>query len=215
MHESKLSITLPLELLQTFYHFAIELRDVFNDKFGQMRNTSLLKIYSSLMKVLDTNVSQFQSYFLNFLRFQIETYSQMIRYLKNYKGPSFKPSKAKFRLDSSAIPINLHVQRLRVDSETSWSCITCGAVTAASLRFNHGGLYRIRHNLNINLNEMGRNYMNETLFYTRQKTLEDAKVMIDNLAHQIDSDFEMNHETRLHLFSEVKQVNTYTNKVMF
>jgi hypothetical protein len=196
MYESKLSMVLPIELVRTFRRFAIHLRDILKDKFFNMRNSVLMESYMNLMRHLNSN---------------IEIYTQMIEFLDDYAGPSFKPSKEKFRLAFSAMPINLHVQWLKIKPGTLWTCITCGAVTAASLRFKHGGLSRIRDSLNASLDESSQNHTSETRFYTRRKTLDNASTMIEVLSRKINNEWRVGSfgtvdKLGLHLLSEVKQV---------
>lgn len=138
----------------------------------------------------------------------------MIEFLDDYVGPSFKPSKEKFVLAFSPMPINLHVQCLKIKPDTSWSCITCGAITAASLRYKNGGLSKIRDTLNQNLDQSGQNYTLETRFYTRQKTLENASTMIDQLSRKINNEWKVGQfgavdKVGLHLLSEAKQVKIF------
>lgn len=75
MYESKLSMILPIELARTFRRFAVSLRDVLKDKFCTMRNYALMESYMQVMRHLNSN---------------IETYTQMIEFLDDYMGPSFK-----------------------------------------------------------------------------------------------------------------------------
>lgn len=189
-------MVLPIELARTFRRFAINLRDVLKDKFCSMRNAALVESYMHIMRHLNSNIEQ---------------YTQMVEFLDDYVGPSFKPSKEKFRLAFSVMPINLHVQYLKIKPDSSWSCITCGAVTAASLRYRHGGLSKIRDSLNSSLDQNGQNYTSETRFYTRRKTLENASSMIDTLSRKVNNKWHVDQsgavdKSGLQLLSEVKQV---------
>lgn len=189
MHESKLCMGLPYDLIRTFRQFAINMRNVFQQKFCHMQNDALVKTYLELMKQLDSN---------------IVVYTQMVDYLDNYAGPSFKPSRDKFRLESAVVPINLHVQRLKIKpDDISWSCITCGAVTGAALRKRHSSLYKLRKTLNTNFDYLGKNYTKEALFYTRQKTLKDAKATIMTLTRKINNE----QNVDFNLLSEAKQLH--------
>jgi hypothetical protein len=197
MYESKLCLVLPIELSRTFRRFAINIRDTLKNKFCNMRNSALMEAYMNLMRHLNSN---------------IEVYTQMIEFLDDYVGPSFKPSREKLRLAFSALPINLHVQSLRIGSDSSWSCVTCGAVTAASLRFKNGGLSKIRDSLNSSLDQAGQNYTLETRFYTRRKTLENASTMIESLSRKINTEWKLERfgtvdKVGLQLMSEVKQLH--------
>jgi hypothetical protein len=106
----------------------------------------------------------------------------------------------------------MHVQCLNIQSNTLLTCITTGAVTAASLRYKHGGLSRIRDSLNASLDQTAQNHTLETRFYTRRKTLESAGSLIEALSRRINHDWHVGEfgavdQVGLQLLSEVKQVS--------
>ncbi|KAI6239101.1 Type I inositol 3,4-bisphosphate 4-phosphatase [Aphelenchoides fujianensis] len=193
MYESKLSMVLPIELARTFRRSSIALRDVLREKYCNMRNTALMEATLHVMRHLNSN---------------IEIYTQMIEFLDDYVGPYFRPSGLAF----SVVPVNLHVQTLQIGPDASWYFVTCGAISAAPLRYRAGGLSRIRDTLNASLEANAQNHTMETRFYTRRKTLENASSLIDNLTRRINNDWHIGEfgtvdKVGLQLFSEVKQLH--------
>ncbi|XP_038055583.1 inositol polyphosphate-4-phosphatase type I A-like isoform X3 [Patiria miniata] len=78
----------------------------------------------------------------------IARYNESLEFLsKQTKGPQFKKSTAKSDKLLEFVPINLHLQRLRVEEqgckESLYDMITVGAPAAHSLKFRHGGLKRM------------------------------------------------------------------------
>ncbi|KAI6215412.1 hypothetical protein M3Y94_00382500 [Aphelenchoides besseyi] len=196
MYESKLSMVLPIELARTFRRCSIGLRDVLREKFCNMRNNALMEATLHVMRHLNSN---------------IEVYTQMIEFLDDYVGPYFRPSKEKFRLAFSVVPVNLHVQSLQIGADSSWYFVTCGAISAAPLRYRSGGLSRLRDTLNLSLEPNAQNHVTETRFFTRRKTLENANALIDNLTRRISNDWHVGEfgvvdKVGLQLFSEAKQL---------
>ncbi len=75
-------------------------------------------------------------------------YSECLEYLsKQHKGPQFKKSTARGDKLLEFVPINLHLQRLRVEEpgckESLYDIMTVGAFATHSMKFRHGGLKRM------------------------------------------------------------------------
>ncbi|XP_033631382.1 inositol polyphosphate-4-phosphatase type I A-like isoform X1 [Asterias rubens] len=75
-------------------------------------------------------------------------YCESLEYLsKQHKGPQFKKSTARGDKLLEFVPINLHLQRLRVEEpgykESLYDIMTVGAFATHSMKFRHGGLKRM------------------------------------------------------------------------
>ncbi|XP_022108049.1 type I inositol 3,4-bisphosphate 4-phosphatase-like isoform X2 [Acanthaster planci] len=112
----------------------------------------------------------------------IARYNESLEFLsKQTKGPQFKKSTAKSDKLLEFVPINLHLQRLRVEEsgcrESLYDMITVGAPAAHSLKFRHGGLKR-----------MLQHYTEEQSRSTKNLSLQAAKTLsqISDLKNSID-----------------------------
>ncbi|KAI6204240.1 hypothetical protein M3Y94_00649900 [Aphelenchoides besseyi] len=157
MFESNLSIALPRELVRASRRRAVDLRDALQQK-------------ETRTQPLDEN---------------IKVYNEMYDFLCNHEAPSFRPSRTKYRLPFASVPINLHLQTFQANN-SSWYFVTCGAIAAIPLRFESGGLSRLRETLNSKFESTSR--------------LQNAQLLIDNLAQRISAHWHSG------VTSEIKQL---------
>uniref|UniRef100_A0A1I7S7J9 PH domain-containing protein n=1 Tax=Bursaphelenchus xylophilus TaxID=6326 RepID=A0A1I7S7J9_BURXY len=195
MYESKLSIIIPTCMIKIFEKWWIELRNDLLEHLANLRNASMDAASHYVIRHLNSN---------------LEVYSQMREFMDDYSGPNFRPSKEKYRLAFSLVPTNLHVQSFEV-SDHKWTYITCGAISGTPLRFKQGGLSRLRDTLMASLQPNSQDYLLETRFFTRRKTLLNAKKMVGELSRRIENDWKMEvfgkvDKVGIKLFSEVKQL---------
>jgi hypothetical protein len=74
--------------------------------------------------------------------------------LEAESGKLYKKSVLKDESQLEFVPVNLHVQELKVSNEenddkeqTVYSCVTVGCPTAYSLKYRQGGLVRMQHSI--------------------------------------------------------------------
>ncbi|XP_031573826.1 inositol polyphosphate-4-phosphatase type I A-like [Actinia tenebrosa] len=81
----------------------------------------------------------------------IFAYKGQLRDLMALKGNSFKPSKLKAHKQLAFVPVNLHLQRLRVNDGCNpgkvYEIVTVGAPVCHTLKFGQGGLKKMMSNL--------------------------------------------------------------------
>ncbi|KAH7700561.1 inositol polyphosphate-4-phosphatase, partial [Aphelenchoides avenae] len=197
MYESKLSSILPLEFVKMCKQWHVRLRDDIRDKLYGVRNASMQEAAHNAMRHLNSN---------------IENYVQAVEFLEAYEGPSFRPSREKYRIAFAPVPTNLHVQYFHVAGGSSAYWITSGAVSAMPLRFANGGLSRIRHTLQASLDPNGVDHTLETRFHNRQQVLQNAKRCIGELTRRIDNEWHLTafgtpDNVGLRILADVKQVH--------
>ena len=148
---------------------------------------------------------------MRYLNSNIESYTQMIEFLDEYSGPTFRSSKEKFRLAFSVVPSNLHVHQFTSGNEVSTYYTTCGACMAGPLRFRHGGISKIRETLSAALEPTSQNHTVDQLFFARRRTLDAASAQIETLSQRINTQWHISavgtvDAFGLQLLSELKQV---------
>nr|XP_032832894.1 inositol polyphosphate-4-phosphatase type I A-like isoform X1 [Petromyzon marinus] len=129
MAESRLSFHVPRQLLQ------MRLRQL----------SAWLSLLQSVDPLLPARVEERRQRLLALGREQMEAYTEALTSLHAHHGPSFKASRLRRERALAFVPINLHVQRLRVqDAHTRRDCtydvVTVGAPAAHVLGFKGGGL---------------------------------------------------------------------------
>lgn len=196
MYESKLSMIIPSGMLKIYEKWWSDLRNNLLENLGHMQNSSMDNAAHHVIRHLNSN---------------LEIYTQMKEFMDDYNGPSFRPSKEKFRMAFSLVPTNLHVQTFNISNDKQWTNITCGAVAGTPLRFKNGGLSRLRDQLNSSLEPNSQDHLLETRFFTRRRTLLNAKKMVGDLSRRIENDWTVGEfgkvdKVGVKLFSEVKQV---------
>uniref|UniRef100_A0A914CBN2 Uncharacterized protein n=1 Tax=Acrobeloides nanus TaxID=290746 RepID=A0A914CBN2_9BILA len=174
MYESKLSMSIPLELLKLYKQWSSELRNELRDKFWAVRNASIVEATHTAVRHLNSN---------------IEIYNQSIEFLEGYSGPYFRPSVEKFRMAFGAVPLNLHVQFFQIDGKPTGYLLTSGATAAVPLRFTNGGLSRQKTTLHIAMDPIKLDHTNESRFYARRQILQTAKRRIGDLTRKIENDW--------------------------
>lgn len=78
----------------------------------------------------------------------INSYTQALTTLDSYDGPAFKASARKAESGLEFAPLNLHLQRLWVQNDSTkksgaYDVLTTGAFAAHTLKFKNGGLFRM------------------------------------------------------------------------
>ncbi|CAM9201374.1 unnamed protein product [Lampetra planeri] len=129
MAESRLSFHVPRQLLQ------MRLRQL----------SAWLSLLQSVDPLLPARVEERRQRLLALGTEQVEAYTEALTSLHAHHGPNFKASRLRRERALSFVPINLHVQRLRVqDAHTRRDCtydvVTVGAPAAHVLGFKGGGL---------------------------------------------------------------------------
>ncbi|KAI1729322.1 type I inositol 3,4-bisphosphate 4-phosphatase [Ditylenchus destructor] len=196
MFESKLSFIIPLDMVKLFIKWTSELRDDLLGQLWAVRN-------GAMVEALHNAVRQFNS--------NIEIYTQSAEFIEAYIGPSFRPSKEKFRMALAPVPTNLHVQYFDINGVRACHTVTSGAVAAAPLRFTNGGLSRIRGKFLSGLETATLDHMNEARYYSRRQTLITAKRQIGELTRRIDTEWHVGafgkvDKVGVQIFSELKQL---------
>ncbi|CAD5217073.1 unnamed protein product [Bursaphelenchus okinawaensis] len=195
MYESKLSVVIPTNIISIFEKWWTDLRADLLQHLSNLRNASMDAASHYVIRHLNSN---------------LEIYSQMKEFMQDYSGPNFRSSKEKYRLAFGLVPTNLHVQSFKV-AEHEWNYVTCGAIAGTPLRFKLGGLSRLRDTLMAGLQPNSQDYLLETRFFTRRKTLINAKRVVGDLSRRVENDWNLSEygkvdKVGIKLFSEVKQL---------
>uniref|UniRef100_T1IR47 PH domain-containing protein n=1 Tax=Strigamia maritima TaxID=126957 RepID=T1IR47_STRMM len=78
----------------------------------------------------------------------IDSYTHVLTFLDSYTGSNFKPSAQKCNKSFEFVPVNLHLQRLWIQNDSTkksgfYDVITVGAFAAHTLKFKNGGLLKL------------------------------------------------------------------------
>uniref|UniRef100_A0A8C5LYA8 Inositol polyphosphate-4-phosphatase type II B n=1 Tax=Leptobrachium leishanense TaxID=445787 RepID=A0A8C5LYA8_9ANUR len=112
----------------------------------------------------------------------VSVYQENLAELEKYTGPSFKSSCSKGEKSLEFVPINLHLQRMRVHSQklkdALYDVITIGAPAAHSQGFKNGGLRKLLSRFEAEKKNTGY----QCIYYSPQKTAK-AKEILSSINH--------------------------------
>ncbi|CAH2301060.1 type II inositol 3,4-bisphosphate 4-phosphatase isoform X2, partial [Pelobates cultripes] len=112
----------------------------------------------------------------------VSVYQENLAELEKYTGPSFKSSCSKGEKSLEFVPINLHLQRMRVHSQkfkdALYDVITIGAPAAHSQGFKNGGLRRLLSRFETEKKNTGY----QCIYYSPEKTAK-AKEILSSIHH--------------------------------
>ncbi|TKR64344.1 hypothetical protein L596_024898 [Steinernema carpocapsae] len=210
MYEAKLCTLLPTELLKIHKKAALDLRKETDHRIKPLlaRVPGTLPLYGHRAAELFRGCCDV----LQILRNSLETYDQATEFLDAYTGASFRPSKEKSRVAFGFCPTNLHAQYLYLDSRPVGHVLSTGAATAIPFGFMHGGASRMRNSLHASIDDPTKiDYLIDSRFHSRRRTLLSAKKSIGEMSRRIDVDCKSFGNGQLdrmgvQLFADVKQL---------
>lgn len=202
MYESKLSIVLPTQLLKLYRRWSQELKAELDER--------LQYLPSSWHEVRQWHIRQ--------LCANIECYNEALEFLDAYSGPHFRSSVERLRVAFAYVPINLHVQRFCVNGDESgdwqaFDALTSGCCAAVPLRFQNGGLRRLRGLLEGGLScAEAIDSSLDARFWSRRSALIELKRRVGSLSVEVERNWTgepdkfNNGRAGFYLLSELKEL---------
>uniref|UniRef100_A0A1I7ZPN7 PH domain-containing protein n=1 Tax=Steinernema glaseri TaxID=37863 RepID=A0A1I7ZPN7_9BILA len=218
MYESKLCTLLPSELLKIHKKAAMDLRKETEHRIKPL--LSRVPPYMSFSGIRAADLLRACCDTMQVVRNNLETYDQAAEFQDAYTGPSFRPSKEKSRVAFGFCPTNLHAQYLHLDSRPVGHMLSVGAATAIPFGFVNGGASRMRNNLHSSIDDPTRiDYVIDSRFHSRRRTLLAAKKSIGEMSRRIDIDCKSFGNGQLdrmgvQLFADVKHLRENTTDLV-
>uniref|UniRef100_A0A0K0E8D4 PH domain-containing protein n=1 Tax=Strongyloides stercoralis TaxID=6248 RepID=A0A0K0E8D4_STRER len=173
MYESKLCFIMATELLNLFKKWNFEALEEMNLRMKYFSSTIMQESVRNAIRYMNEND---------------ESYARVIESISIYSKGFFKSSLDKNRIDLAAAPVNLHVQYFIVENENTGFYITHGAPTAYPLKYDKGGLSRIKNNFAEMLGSpISIDHTMESRYYLRRRDLLGMKKQIGEMYQQIDT----------------------------
>uniref|UniRef100_A0A914UXV8 PH domain-containing protein n=1 Tax=Plectus sambesii TaxID=2011161 RepID=A0A914UXV8_9BILA len=207
MYESKLSIVLPTQLLKLYRRWSQELKAEFDER----------------LQYLPTSWHEVRQWHIRQLSANIEYYNEALEFLDAYSGPHFRSSVERLRVAFASVPINLHVQRFCVNSDESgdwqsFDALTSGCCAAVPLRFQNGGLRRLRGMLEGGLScAEAIDSSLDARFWSRRSVLLELKQRVGSLSVEVERNWTgepdkfNNGRAGFYLLSELKELRGIIN----
>uniref|UniRef100_A0A0N5CAK9 PH domain-containing protein n=1 Tax=Strongyloides papillosus TaxID=174720 RepID=A0A0N5CAK9_STREA len=198
MYESKLCFIMATELLNLFKKWNFEALEEMNSRMKYFSSTIMQESVRNAVRYMNEND---------------ESYGRVIESISIYSKGFFKTSLDKNRIDLAAAPVNLHVQYFNVDNENTGYYITHGAPTAYPLKYDKGGLTRIKNAFAEMLGSpISIDHTMENRYYSRRRDLLGMKKQIGEMYQEIDTKWD--NETyencikiALRILSDIKRIN--------
>uniref|UniRef100_A0A0N4ZXE9 PH domain-containing protein n=1 Tax=Parastrongyloides trichosuri TaxID=131310 RepID=A0A0N4ZXE9_PARTI len=172
MYESKLCFIMATELLNLFKKWNSEALEEMNSRMKYFSSTIMQESVRNAMRYMNEND---------------ESYARVLESISVYNKGFYKSSVDKNRIDLAAAPVNLHVQYFVVENENIGFFITHGAPTAYPLKYDKGGLGRIKNTFAEMLDSpIAIDHTMENRYYYRKRDLLSMKKQIGELYQQID-----------------------------
>ncbi|GMR42705.1 hypothetical protein PMAYCL1PPCAC_12900 [Pristionchus mayeri] len=167
IYESKLSISLPLEFVKLYKQWTTEM-------------IQQIEAFERRCPAQDESSRQ---ELCRLLRENSETLEQTWEFLSTYSGPSFRKSTEKRRVAFAPVPTNLHYQRFGPIGGEERHVLTAGVAAALPLRFQSGGLPKLRSSLSLHP------AYTDAIFSSKRSELFEIKKLIGALSHKLETEW--------------------------
>ncbi|PAV74818.1 hypothetical protein WR25_11832 isoform B [Diploscapter pachys] len=190
MWESKMSFTVPRELLKLFRRWNLEMCALLESRQMEWPCSSRRCVEQCLRLYRENG----------------EAYEQCIEFIDIYSGPQFRKSTEKYRVAFSPVPTNVHVQIYSVTGEEERTLISSGTASALPLRFQNGGLQRLISALPPEL------ATSETTFVMKRQQLLELKRKIGAISKKLDTEWKAGKNGKIDnfcvgIYSDIKQMH--------
>ncbi|KAF8357136.1 hypothetical protein PRIPAC_92131 [Pristionchus pacificus] len=165
--ESKLSIALPVEFVKLYKQWT----------------TEMIQQIESFERRCPAQDESSRQELCRLLRENSETLEQTWEFLSTYSGPSFRKSIEKRRVAFAPVPTNLHYQRFGPIGGEERHVLTAGVAAALPLRFQSGGLPKLRSSLSLHP------AYTDAIFSAKRSELFEIKKMIGALSYKLENEW--------------------------